>query len=203
MEKGCCELCSKAARMYCDSDQARLCWDCDEKVHSANFLVAKHSRNLLCHVCQSPTPWTASGTKLSPTISVCESCSDHSNTQNQAARRRRRHEQVEEAEDETDESPDDEYSESENDDEYDYGEEDDEIEEEDDEEDGENQVVPWSSCHSPSSSALPLTTSSSGEHGSFSARYGGAAVSSAVKRSRDNRLLDSDVSLSFNYYYFY
>ncbi|KAM1796962.1 hypothetical protein ACFX11_037134 [Malus domestica] len=69
-----CDLCDSAAKVYCDSDQASLCWDCDVKVHGANFLVAKHSRTLLCHVCQSPTPWIGSGLKLCPTLSVCESC---------------------------------------------------------------------------------------------------------------------------------
>uniref|UniRef100_A0A803QCP8 B box-type domain-containing protein n=1 Tax=Cannabis sativa TaxID=3483 RepID=A0A803QCP8_CANSA len=65
--------------MYCESDQASLCWDCDEKVHGANFLVAKHSRSLLCHVCNFPTPWMASGAELTPTVSVCESCVDFHN----------------------------------------------------------------------------------------------------------------------------
>ncbi|KAM1139095.1 hypothetical protein ACFX2I_036806 [Malus domestica] len=69
-----CDLCDSAAKVYCDSDQASLCWDCDVKVHGANFLVAKHSRTLLCHVCQSPTRWIGSGLKLCPTVSVCESC---------------------------------------------------------------------------------------------------------------------------------
>ncbi|KAF2305045.1 hypothetical protein GH714_001314 [Hevea brasiliensis] len=64
--------------MYCESDQANLCWDCDAKVHGANFLVAKHSRTLLCHLCQSFTPWTASGPKLSLTVSVCENCVNNS-----------------------------------------------------------------------------------------------------------------------------
>ncbi|KAL8107848.1 hypothetical protein AgCh_024306 [Apium graveolens] len=78
-----CELCNSIARMFCESDQASLCWDCDAKVHSANFLVAKHSRTLLCQSCQALTPWTGSGPKLGPTLSVCESCvhesSSHSN----------------------------------------------------------------------------------------------------------------------------
>ncbi|RDX74517.1 putative methylesterase 14, chloroplastic, partial [Mucuna pruriens] len=69
-----CALCEKRATMLCDSDQAKLCWDCDEKVHSANFLVAKHSRDLLCRLCQSPTPWKASGAKLTPTFSFCHRC---------------------------------------------------------------------------------------------------------------------------------
>ncbi|CBI17993.3 unnamed protein product, partial [Vitis vinifera] len=71
-----CELCGCPARMYCESDQASLCWDCDAKVHGANFLVARHSRSLLCHVCRSPTPWRASGAKLGHTVSVCERCDD-------------------------------------------------------------------------------------------------------------------------------
>ncbi|KAI7743223.1 hypothetical protein M8C21_002765 [Ambrosia artemisiifolia] len=71
-----CELCKSPAKIYCDSDQASLCWTCDTKVHSANFLVARHSRTLLCRHCQSPTPWTAAGDKLSPSaVSVCEKCS--------------------------------------------------------------------------------------------------------------------------------
>lgn len=70
-----CELCKSPATIHCDSDRANLCWTCDANVHSANFLVAKHLRNLLCHVCQSPTPWTASGEKLSSsTVSVCRTC---------------------------------------------------------------------------------------------------------------------------------
>ncbi|KAJ7968439.1 Zinc finger, B-box [Quillaja saponaria] len=69
-----CELCNSPANMYCESDQASLCWDCDARVHSANFLVAKHSRTLLCHVCQALTPWNGSGPKLGRTISICNDC---------------------------------------------------------------------------------------------------------------------------------
>ncbi|XP_006351949.1 B-box zinc finger protein 21-like [Solanum tuberosum] len=69
-----CELCNGLARIYCESDHANLCWDCDLKVHSANFLVAKHSRSLLCNVCQSPTVWSATGAKIGRTVSVCERC---------------------------------------------------------------------------------------------------------------------------------
>lgn len=70
-----CELCKSTARIYCDSDRASLCWTCDAQVHSANFLVAKHSRSLLCKICQSPTKWSAFGEKLSPsTASICGIC---------------------------------------------------------------------------------------------------------------------------------
>ncbi|KAG7534213.1 B-box-type zinc finger [Arabidopsis thaliana x Arabidopsis arenosa] len=74
MGKKKCELCCGVARMYCESDQASLCWDCDGKVHGANFLVAKHTRCLLCSACQSHTSWKASGLNLGPTVSICESC---------------------------------------------------------------------------------------------------------------------------------
>ncbi|XP_057956143.1 uncharacterized protein LOC131149580 [Malania oleifera] len=69
-----CELCGFMARAYCESDQASLCWNCDAKVHGANFLVARHSRTLLCQVCQSLTAWSASGPKLGSAVSMCERC---------------------------------------------------------------------------------------------------------------------------------
>nr|XP_043612551.1 zinc finger protein CONSTANS-like [Erigeron canadensis] len=70
-----CELCKSRARIHCDSDRASLCWTCDARVHSANFLVARHSRILLCQICQSFTPWRASGDKLCPsTASICATC---------------------------------------------------------------------------------------------------------------------------------
>ncbi|XP_028553173.1 zinc finger protein HD1 [Dendrobium catenatum] len=69
-----CELCKLPANIHCESDQAILCWECDAKVHEANFLVARHSRNLLCRRCQAPTPWKSSGSRLSYSVSVCERC---------------------------------------------------------------------------------------------------------------------------------
>ncbi|RXI03653.1 hypothetical protein DVH24_004305 [Malus domestica] len=72
-----CELCGVWARVHCEPDQARLCWDYDKKVHEANFLVVKHQRSLICRRCQSLTPWTGSGPKLTPTVSVCEIFIEH------------------------------------------------------------------------------------------------------------------------------
>ncbi|MQL97776.1 hypothetical protein Taro_030483 [Colocasia esculenta] len=69
-----CELCQLPARMFCESDEANLCWECDAKVHGANFLVARHSRRLLCRSCQAPTPWRASGSRLGSTVSICNRC---------------------------------------------------------------------------------------------------------------------------------
>lgn len=70
-----CVLCKVPARTFCEPERASLCWDCDAKVHGANFLAARHSRILLCHACRSPTPWRASGARLnSTTVSVCDDC---------------------------------------------------------------------------------------------------------------------------------
>ncbi|XP_040382776.1 zinc finger Ran-binding domain-containing protein 2-like [Oryza brachyantha] len=73
-EKGACELCGAAARVYCGADEATLCWGCDAQVHGANFLVARHARALLCRGCARPTPWRAAGPRLGPTASLCDRC---------------------------------------------------------------------------------------------------------------------------------
>ncbi|KAE9588526.1 hypothetical protein Lal_00003210 [Lupinus albus] len=112
-----CELCKVAATTFCDSDQASLCWDCDAKVHGANFLVARHTRTLLCHVCHSLTPWKASGAFLGNTVSLCEGCAGGTRFHT------------------------DEYDESEGDNDDEIENSDDEEEDED----GDNQVVPLSS----------------------------------------------------------
>ncbi|KAK7302673.1 hypothetical protein RJT34_13566 [Clitoria ternatea] len=133
-----CELCNSPAKLFCESDEASLCWECDARVHSANFLVTKHPRILLCHVCQSLTAWHGTGPRFVPTISVCNTCvvtndGDH-------------HDHDHDHEDHDD---------------YD-----DDIESEDhgaDEDDEENQVVPWTSTPPPppSSSSSSVATSSS------------------------------------------
>lgn len=140
-----CELCDSSANMYCESDEATLCWNCDAQVHSANFLVSKHSRTLLCHICQSLTPWNGSGPKLCPTVSVCENCvngwdqNDDSNQENGG---------------DDDDDPDH-FDGQQNDFE---GQREDRDEnhnnnDEDEDEDEENQVVPWSSMPPPSASS--------------------------------------------------
>ncbi|KAL6199246.1 hypothetical protein ACLB2K_029032 [Fragaria x ananassa] len=163
MKMKACELCGVRARMYCEADRASLCWDCDGKVHGANFLVAKHPRVLLCHVCQLKTPWTSCGAKLTPTVSVCESC----------VGRRSKIELNEEQESEAD-------NEEEEEEDYD-DDEDNEVDEEveDDDEEDENQVVPWSCCYSPEQ--LPPAASGSDSE---------AEVSASTKRLRENVDLD-------------
>ncbi|XP_076929136.1 uncharacterized protein LOC143593362 [Bidens hawaiensis] len=39
-------------------------------VHSANFLVARHSRSLVCEICESETPWSSSGEAICGTCDV-------------------------------------------------------------------------------------------------------------------------------------
>ncbi|XP_038686427.1 zinc finger protein CONSTANS-LIKE 9 [Tripterygium wilfordii] len=179
-----CELCGRAARMYCESDSASLCWDCDEKVHGANFLVAKHCRTLLCQVCQSSTPWKASGSKLGQAVSVCESCIVNKN--------RREREGSSEGTGES-QRPSDPESADEDDetDESDFDHSDEEDEEEEDE-DGENQVVPWSDETPPP----PAVVSSSSSEGDISSGFVGNG--SGMKRRRDKTDLDAEDELGYS-----
>ncbi|ESW20259.1 hypothetical protein PHAVU_006G193800 [Phaseolus vulgaris] len=141
-----CDLCNSPAKLSCESDQASLCWKCDAKVHSANFLVTKHPRILLCHVCQSLTAWQGTGPKFVPTISICNTCV---NNNSGSSSRQIHHED------------DDGVME-------DHVENDERGVEEDDE---ENQVVPWTSTPPPPAStssnsvATASTTSSNAEEG--------------------------------------
>ncbi|ERM98369.1 hypothetical protein AMTRI_Chr02g218060 [Amborella trichopoda] len=149
-----CELCDLPAMMYCESDQASLCLECDAKVHGANFLVARHSRCLLCQVCQCPTPWRASGSKLGSAVSLCEKCVNSRHKQQSQHEEEEDGEEEEEEEDEEEEEMDDEADNGEN-------------VSDGDSEDGENQVVPWSLTPPPPppppSRSVPLPSSSSEE----------------------------------------
>ena len=145
-----CELCDSPAKMYCDSDRASLCWDCDARVHSANFLVAKHSRTLLCRVCQSLTPWSGSGLKLSFTVSVCHNCVN--GCYKNDTRNRRKDDDDDNDNDDDDIEDDDDEDNSNND--YADG---------TDDEDEENQVVPWSN-----KPPLPVSSSSTSDESSNS-----------------------------------
>ncbi|GAB4846283.1 hypothetical protein Ancab_025283 [Ancistrocladus abbreviatus] len=198
MRKG-CELCSSQAKLYCESDQASLCWDCDEKVHGANFLVAKHMRTVLCNVCQSQTPWKAAGLKLGQTVSVCDGCVG-SRSGDGGVRKLDAHEEKEEIREEVaqsravsdvggnesyalDDEFDDEEDDSYSDDDYDDC----------DDEDDENQVVPWTSSP-PLNAALTATasTSISGQgESSFVGGDGVRAGSPALRRMREDAFLHS------------
>ncbi|ESQ43022.1 hypothetical protein EUTSA_v10014573mg [Eutrema salsugineum] len=173
MEKKKCELCSGVARMFCESDQASLCWDCDGKVHGANFLVAKHTRCLLCSACQSPTPWKASGLRLGPTVSICESCVARKN------HRKNMSQEINNREEDGAESYDDDEEDEESDEEE---------EEEEEEEEAENQVVPLDAAAVKQS---PVVSSSSSVSSGEEAFSGDGAL--VVKRKR----LDLDLNCSY------
>nr|GMD31959.1 zinc finger protein CONSTANS-LIKE 4-like [Ipomoea batatas] len=147
-----CELCRGVAKTFCESDQANLCWNCDAKVHSANFLVERHSRFLLCNVCHSPTSWSASGANLGFAVSLCGCCVADTGRRRQEA----------EAEESQGESRDEEPGyEDDNDDDGDDDEEEDEISDSED-----IQVVPWSSTPPPAiSSSSSEDSSRDGEEG--------------------------------------
>ncbi|KAK3188156.1 hypothetical protein Dsin_027717 [Dipteronia sinensis] len=170
-----CELCDFPAKMFCESDQASLCWDCDERVHGANFLVAKHTRTLLCHVCQSPTPWIGSGPKLGPTISVCNVCVG---SKSSCSSREQSNNGGEEEEEEEEEEEDDDIEEEEEDDS-----DDDEGGDHEDEDDEENQVVPWTSTTPPPpvSSSSTATTTTSTEEGTSASN-----ITFSMKRESTN-----------------
>lgn len=73
--KQACELCSQEATLHCASDEAFLCFDCDARVHKANFLVARHLRQTLCSRCQSLTGKFISGERSSSSPKpICPSC---------------------------------------------------------------------------------------------------------------------------------
>ncbi|GLT48130.1 hypothetical protein SLA2020_217710 [Shorea laevis] len=158
-----CELCKFPARTFCESDQASLCWDCDAKVHGANFLVARHVRCLLCQTCQSLTPWRAAGTKLGRTVSLCQSCVSGD----------------EGAESEAENEDDDVYT---SDDESieDDGDMD---EEEEEEEDGDNQVVPWSSEEN---TPMPASSSSSSAESGCAKEVSETVNTFSLKRTRES-----------------
>lgn len=71
-----CELCNQQASFYCPSDSAFLCRSCDDVVHGANFLVARHLRHMLCSKCDGLTEIHITGTTLHRHLSsTCRSCS--------------------------------------------------------------------------------------------------------------------------------
>lgn len=79
-----CELCNQEASLYCPSDSAFLCSNCDATVHEANFLVARHLRYSICNKCnrfstRRPTCLSCSPEKNIPSDSLtCSSSSAES-----------------------------------------------------------------------------------------------------------------------------
>ncbi|GLJ15783.1 hypothetical protein SUGI_0260010 [Cryptomeria japonica] len=71
-----CELCSKESALRCEADCANLCWECDAQVHSANFLVARHLRIVLCCRCHGQTRKAICGACPQAEFSLCRACSE-------------------------------------------------------------------------------------------------------------------------------
>ncbi|KAG6428767.1 hypothetical protein SASPL_106804 [Salvia splendens] len=76
-----CELCNANAAVFCPSDAAFLCRNCDVKVHEANFLVARHVRRTVCSNCRTFTGDFITGVGVGADAdslhsSLCPSCDD-------------------------------------------------------------------------------------------------------------------------------
>ncbi|KAL6996107.1 hypothetical protein U1Q18_006246 [Sarracenia purpurea var. burkii] len=78
MKGGLCELCDRKAVLYCPSDSAFLCWNCDAKVHQANFLASRHVRCTVCSRCKKLTDNLISGVGFQTLRRICRSCSHES-----------------------------------------------------------------------------------------------------------------------------
>lgn len=69
-----CALCSSGAHVCCHADEALLCCACDQMVHTANFLVSRHVRVLLCAACGGATRFHMWGPGLLSQRPLCETC---------------------------------------------------------------------------------------------------------------------------------
>lgn len=69
-----CELCGESATLRCNADDADLCWKCDAEVHSANYLMARHMRLVLCSGCKADTECRTSGPSPCPLARSCADC---------------------------------------------------------------------------------------------------------------------------------
>ncbi|KAF9612959.1 hypothetical protein IFM89_004662 [Coptis chinensis] len=73
-DKVTCELCNVEASLYCMSDSAFLCYNCDARVHEANFLVARHVRRTICSICKRFDGNHVSGVDFRHIQITCRSC---------------------------------------------------------------------------------------------------------------------------------
>ncbi|KAL5972802.1 hypothetical protein ACLOJK_039608 [Asimina triloba] len=67
-----CDFCgAKRAFVYCQSDTARLCPECDGYIHAANALSRRHLRSLICDRCSSQPAVVRC---LEEKLSLCPTC---------------------------------------------------------------------------------------------------------------------------------
>ncbi|CAI5532499.1 unnamed protein product [Closterium sp. Naga37s-1] len=72
-----CALCPAPATVHCPADSANLCASCDLAVHSANTIVHRHVRTVLCRCCAAPTTVQICGLPASTAATppcICASC---------------------------------------------------------------------------------------------------------------------------------
>ncbi|ANM64631.1 unnamed protein product [Arabidopsis thaliana] len=74
MEPKCDHCATSQALIYCKSDLAKLCLNCDVHVHSANPLSHRHIRSLICEKCFSQP---AAIRCLDEKVSYCQGCHWH------------------------------------------------------------------------------------------------------------------------------
>uniref|UniRef100_A0A7N0RIV1 B box-type domain-containing protein n=2 Tax=Kalanchoe fedtschenkoi TaxID=63787 RepID=A0A7N0RIV1_KALFE len=80
--------CNRSSVVYCRSDDACLCLDCDTSVHAANSLSRRHSRTLVCQRCHAQP---AALQCIEERVSLCQSCdwTGHDASTSGAAHKRR------------------------------------------------------------------------------------------------------------------
>ncbi|XVF35716.1 hypothetical protein REPUB_Repub18cG0170100 [Reevesia pubescens] len=83
-----CDSCKSAtANIFCRSDSAFLCSNCDSKIHAANNLASRHARVSVCEVCeQAPAHVTCKA----DAAALCITCDRYIHSANPLARRHER-----------------------------------------------------------------------------------------------------------------
>uniref|UniRef100_A0A7N0TY17 B box-type domain-containing protein n=1 Tax=Kalanchoe fedtschenkoi TaxID=63787 RepID=A0A7N0TY17_KALFE len=84
-----CDFCgNQRSVVYCRSDDACLCLDCDTSVHTANSLSRRHWRTLVCQRCNSQPAVLQC---IEERVSLCQSCdwAGHGASTSAAAHKRR------------------------------------------------------------------------------------------------------------------
>ncbi|XP_038993869.1 zinc finger protein CONSTANS-LIKE 4-like isoform X1 [Hibiscus syriacus] len=83
-----CDSCKSAtATLFCSSESAFLCSNCDSKIHAANKLASRHARVLVCEVCeQAPAHVTCKA----DAAALCVTCDRDIHSANPLARRHER-----------------------------------------------------------------------------------------------------------------
>ncbi|XP_045812090.1 zinc finger protein CONSTANS-LIKE 5 isoform X1 [Trifolium pratense] len=83
-----CDSCKiTSAALFCRSDSAFLCINCDSRIHSANKLSSRHERVWMCEVCEQAP---ASVTCKADAAALCVTCDSDIHSANPLARRHER-----------------------------------------------------------------------------------------------------------------